>query len=171
MWSGLLSAALLYGVLSTTIVFAADPTLQSQVAVGGTITGAPTSRPSTDGAGPGGDTGPGSEVPKAEQTAPDSATSSSTPVLGIDASSGSNGARITSGSGASGLRSPERTPKASKPNVGAIAGGVVGGVVLLILVGALIFFLRKRKRTRDPLGYMEKTRKPSFTLPQSLMVC
>lgn len=34
-----------------------------------------------------------------------------------------------------------------KSNIGAIVGGVVGGVVFLAIVGGLIFWLRRRKRS------------------------
>jgi high-affinity Fe2+/Pb2+ permease len=37
----------------------------------------------------------------------------------------------------------------SKTNVGAIAGGVVGGVVAAVLLGALIFFLCRRKTSQS----------------------
>lgn len=51
---------------------------------------------------------------------------------------------------------PARSTQSSSSNtshktpVGAIAGGVVGGVALLVLLGALIFLVRKRRKSRDP---------------------
>jgi hypothetical protein len=36
-------------------------------------------------------------------------------------------------------------PDAQKSNVGAIAGGVVGGVVALIFLAVLVWFLRRRR--------------------------
>ncbi|KAG9000305.1 hypothetical protein FRB94_005567 [Tulasnella sp. JGI-2019a] len=47
------------------------------------------------------------------------------------------------------------TPSSPKTtsNTGAIVGGVVGGIALLILLGVGVFFyLRHRRRTREPIG-------------------
>jgi hypothetical protein len=50
--------------------------------------------------------------------------------------------------------SPRPAPS-SKSNTGAIVGGVVGGVVVLCIVGAIIFFiLRKRRNQRSAKGEM-----------------
>jgi hypothetical protein len=50
--------------------------------------------------------------------------------------------------------SPRPAPS-SKSNTGAIVGGVVGGVVVLCIVGAIIFFiLRKRRNQRQAEGEM-----------------
>ncbi|TFK23185.1 hypothetical protein FA15DRAFT_472540 [Coprinopsis marcescibilis] len=44
-------------------------------------------------------------------------------------------------------------PKAPGPPIGAIVGGVVGGVVaLLLIVGVVVWLLRKRKREREQLA-------------------
>jgi len=159
MWSGLLSAALLYGVLSTTIVVA--QTVNPTPPFGVSPTGPP-------------DVGADTQVSRVP--AP-SSTSQSTGSGGSDKGTDGSSGGVSSAIPAKGSAPPGSAPSSSsssspgKSNTGAIAGGVVGGVVLLILVGALIFFLRKRKRTRDPLGSMEKTGKPSFTLPEALMVC
>lgn len=45
------------------------------------------------------------------------------------------------------------TPKSSKSNTGAIAGGVVGGLFALVIIGVLIFFfLRKKRRAQNMEG-------------------
>jgi hypothetical protein len=50
--------------------------------------------------------------------------------------------------------SPRPAPS-SKSNTGAIVGGVVGGVVVFCIVGAIIFFiLRKRRNQRSAKGEM-----------------
>lgn len=41
--------------------------------------------------------------------------------------------------------------------VGAIAGGVVGGVVGIALIGALVWFLLRRRRRRDAVAYSPGT--------------
>jgi hypothetical protein len=40
--------------------------------------------------------------------------------------------------------------KGKDRHVGAIVGGVVGGIVLLIVLGSLIYFLRRRSRAQRP---------------------
>lgn len=38
----------------------------------------------------------------------------------------------------------------SKPNTGAIVGGAVGGTIVLIVLGLLIFYLRRRRQKNEP---------------------
>ena len=38
----------------------------------------------------------------------------------------------------------------SKPNAGAIAGGIVGGVALVVIVGLLVWWFRRRRREEHP---------------------
>ncbi|KFY18913.1 hypothetical protein V493_08260 [Pseudogymnoascus sp. VKM F-4281 (FW-2241)] len=48
---------------------------------------------------------------------------------------------------------PDGTPKTTKTNTGAIAGGVVGGIgAVLIGAGAFFFFLRRRKQRQRPVS-------------------
>ncbi|TRM62590.1 hypothetical protein BD626DRAFT_497860 [Schizophyllum amplum] len=75
---------------------------------------------------------------------PAESTGSAKPTYSASKSSSSGssdpGAQPSSASSSSG--------SGSKTNVGAIAGGVVGGVVGLGLLGALLFFLMRRRRQR-----------------------
>jgi nitrate reductase gamma subunit len=49
---------------------------------------------------------------------------------------------------------------AAKSNTGAIAGGVVGGVLgLLLLIGLIWFFLRRRNKQRDEAIAEKQNRK------------
>lgn len=152
MWSNLFSAALLYGVLSTTFVAGqanqASPTISPSPTFGEIGPAGPTGPPqSTTTGGSKGDE-PGS----AEKSGGDGpAAPSSTldrPQNSVEAST--NSARQSAGNSAA-------ASSGKSNNTGAIAGGVVGGVLFLVLVGALIFFLRKKKRARDPFGSMEKS--------------
>jgi len=155
MRSNLLSAALLYGVLSTTIVVA-----QTFSPISPSPTG-----PGQVAQAPAGPTLPvGSESSSIVESSAGASASSSAGEMPKPA--------LKSGSSNTHADTPEPSgkPSGKNNNTGAIAGGVVGGVVLLIIVGALIFFLRRKKRAHDPFGSMEKSRKPSSTLPRSLMV-
>lgn len=162
MWSNPLSAALLYGVLSTTFVAGQGPASNNnQVSptfitsftseiVGPTDSPQPTISPQpsrTDGL----KGGEGSGLSGEKGGASGSASPSSTPENTVASASG------------------VRKSAGNSNNTGAIAGGVVGGVLFLVLVGALIFFLRKRKKARDPFGSMEKSGESSSTLSQSLI--
>lgn len=169
----LVSAALLYGVLSTTIVVAED----------GGRAPPPISTPATPviltSTGPDGSvsvvtvTGLGNKDNIPTDPALGSVTSS--PVLsgsggsGSDASSGTNVPKSTGKNDDAVAASSPKPSVGKSNNTGAIAGGVVGGVLFLVLVGALIFFLRKRKKARDPFGSMEKSSESSSTLSQSLI--
>ncbi|KAG0641738.1 hypothetical protein HOY80DRAFT_1038441 [Tuber brumale] len=143
MWFNPLSAALLYGLLSTTIVVAQTSTFP------------PGSGP-VDGSG----APPTGVLPASESLA--------TPTLGKEPGLGSNDDSKVGGSDSgagsivpvSGTGTPSSASRASSSkgsNTGAIAGGVIGGVLFLLLVGALLFFLRKRRRTHDQFGSVEKS--------------
>lgn len=45
---------------------------------------------------------------------------------------------------------PSSSNNSHRTPVGAIAGGIVGGVALLALLGVLIFLARKRRKSREP---------------------
>ncbi|MCJ1471176.1 hypothetical protein MMC07_009824 [Pseudocyphellaria aurata] len=80
-------------------------------------------------------------------TTTSSATNSSSPSGSTDSSTAA--ARSTQSSSSNGSKGAP---------AGAIAGGIVGGVAVLALLGALIFFVRKRRRSRDapePPSYVE----------------
>ena len=168
MWSNLLSAALLYGVLSTT--FVASQTTNNQA------TFTPPLSTSTE-TGPVGPVQQPTGSPQQVATALKGGESN-----GIETEkSGATGGPVAPSSTPD--RSPENTTSGARQsagnsvaaspgksnNTGAIAGGVVGGVLFLVLVGALIFFLRKRKKARDPFGSMEKSGESSSTLSRSLI--
>jgi hypothetical protein len=59
-----------------------------------------------------------------------------------------------SSAGASSTGSPSLTavPKGSSSNVGAIAGGVVGGIAMVSIVAGAIFYLRRRSRSSMALS-------------------
>ena len=79
----------------------------------------------------------------------DSALNTTTP------SSKTNG---TNGASGTGGQSPASSPSSSSPAsstpVGAIAGGVVGGVAALAITGALlyVFYFRRRRREKQAAG-------------------
>ncbi|KAG0125444.1 hypothetical protein HOY82DRAFT_616549 [Tuber indicum] len=126
-----LSAALLYGLLSTTVVVAqteSPPTVTSL----------------------------GSDGPDPIQKE----TGKVGPSDNVKGNEGESSAGATIGVVASGSSRPSPSQSSSPKNTsntGAIAGGVVGGVLFLLLVGALLLFLRKRRRTRDQFGSEEKS--------------
>ena len=72
------------------------------------------------------------------------------------ASSANNSSSPSQSDSANSTATPARSTQSSSSNtshktsVGAIAGGVVGGVALLLLLGALIFLVRKRRNSREP---------------------
>lgn len=82
------------------------------------------------------------------------ATEATHPAATTDAYGGGGGSKNGSG-GSSGSH---------KTNVGAIAGGTVGGVVGLALIGAGLFFFlrRKKKQTPTPVAQAEAEKKPSL---------
>lgn len=84
-------------------------------------------------------------------------TSAGTPSTGSTGSqSGAGGA----GAGNTGSRSGAGDTKEGKTNVGAIAGGVVGGVLgALVLAGLAYFFLRRRRQNQE-----EKDRQPRLEI-------
>lgn len=59
-----------------------------------------------------------------------------------------------SGGGGSNNHSGSKN-ESSKTNIGAIAGGTVGGVVGLALIGAGLFFFLRRKKTKTPTPVAE----------------
>lgn len=168
MWSNLLSAALLYGVLSTTIVVAQFSSTDT------TIT-APFTSPSPTVVDPGsGDRlGHSSLVDPVGKDTNTVRSSTATGSVVDGSASETNGPEASGGrnnnTGAPSVASDHKASGGKSNNTGAIAGGVVGGVLFLVLVGALIFFLRKRKKARDPFGSMEKSGESSSTLSQSLI--
>jgi len=164
MWFNLASAVLLYGVLSTTIVVAE----QSPPA---TPSGAPIPSPTLlSGAteAPGGESGTSGVTSPTSTSLPKGTTENNTGLNDKGHQGGWSSESPTQGP-ASSSPAPVSSGKKSS-STGAIAGGVVGGVLFLVLVGALIFFLRKRKKARDPFGSMEKSGESSSTLSQSLLV-
>lgn len=78
--------------------------------------------------------------------AKDSCASEPTDGGALDGTSGSDGAGGGSGSGGNGS-GDNGTPV--KSNVAAIAGGVVGGCAALALIGAVAFFLVRRRRANN----------------------
>ncbi|MCJ1271096.1 hypothetical protein MMC22_010995 [Lobaria immixta] len=72
------------------------------------------------------------------------------------ASSANNSSSPSQSDSENSTATPARSTQSSSSNtshktsVGAIAGGVVGGVALLLLLGALIFLVRKRSNSREP---------------------
>ncbi|KAF7304072.1 hypothetical protein MIND_00638700 [Mycena indigotica] len=59
------------------------------------------------------------------------------------------------------------TPVPSKANVGAIAGGVIGGIFILTVFGiALFFFLRRQRRRREDEGGWNDNAERNTTVPR-----
>lgn len=65
----------------------------------------------------------------------------------------------------SGVQATAAVSTSSKsPNIGAIVGGVVGGVLIVLIVLGAVFFLRRRHRTKSvsrDFGALEKNRESS----------
>lgn len=55
------------------------------------------------------------------------------------------------------------TPKARKTPVGAIAGGVIGGVVALALIGLAIFLIRRKRKLEQQPSNVYVPPPPSYT--------
>ncbi|CAZ82571.1 unnamed protein product [Tuber melanosporum] len=138
MWFNPLSAALLYGLLSTTIVVAQTglPTGFPPASASAMDTLSPASTASQgQGLKGGSGTGNNRNLKEGASAMDTAAQGSTTPTAG----------------------SARPSSAKSSSNTGAIAGGVIGGVLFLLLVGALLLFLRKRRRTRDQFGSEEKS--------------
>jgi hypothetical protein len=61
------------------------------------------------------------------------------------------------------------TPSASSPNIGAIAGGIVGGILLVVICAFVV--MKMRQRSRNMAGDSESTKlagKEMATTPQPL---
>ncbi|TBU65980.1 hypothetical protein BD310DRAFT_837388 [Dichomitus squalens] len=111
----------------------------------------------TDGAGAS-DSQSAPSIPASIVSTPYEDSSTTGPPAGTDSSSSAPGpspsAVVHGGSPSSGLpgnvtaSTPPKHPSASQssPNAGAIAGGVIGGLLLIALLGALVFFIRRRRR-------------------------
>lgn len=80
---------------------------------------------------------------------------------------------VTWSTGVRDLFLPNSTPSASNPiPAGPIAGGVVGGLVVIALIGGLLWFMRRRRRrktgldgTSAALVEMENTQSPDGGKP------
>lgn len=77
----------------------------------------------------------------------------------------------SSQSGSAGSTQPSSSNTSHKTPAGAIAGGVVGGLAVLAFLGALVFFLfRRRKRSSEPEhpSYVEVSGEPKRGQGQGL---
>ncbi|KAL8762250.1 MAG: hypothetical protein Q9194_007585 [Teloschistes cf. exilis] len=85
-------------------------------------------------------------IPKGSSSPSSTSSSSSATSSTSTSSSSSNSATAAAGQGAS----PTPGPDGEGTPVGAIAGGVFGGVVVLaLLAGAIVFFRRRAKKDRQ----------------------
>jgi cbb3-type cytochrome oxidase subunit 3 len=83
------------------------------------------------------------------------AASSATPTPSSSPTPGPTASNAANGTGSS-----STAPKKKKSNAGAIAGGVLGGLVVLalILVGVLMLLRRQRKKREDAAAYKSVAR-------------